>query len=319
MKNNFFLILADKRRETVQKAVKINDKTLRISKKNMSGLSADIVTYVMLLALSVIFIVPFLYILSKSLMSAEDLVDTNVQWIPRKLIFENYTFAFMVLSYIPRLIRSVSVAGVSVLGQVLSCSFVAYGIARMKFKGRGIIFSLVIFAMLIPPQAIIVTQYLEFAKLRMLDTFWPIILPCFFSLGLNGGLFVFLFHQFFKAMPKELEDAALIDGTGIFGAFFRVVFPNSGATILVTSILSFIWQWNNYFEPGIYITIRDKYTLSMMLPALGSESVSMNMSSGFNNGTWLAATCLCVLPVIIIFFILQKRFIKGIETTGLAN
>ena len=153
----------------------------------------------------------------------------------------------------------------------------------------------------------------------MLNTIVPLILPSFFSLGLNGGLFVFLFRQFFKSMPKELENAALIDGTGVFGAYFKIMLPNASSAMLVTLILSFIWQWNNYFEPSLYIREQDRYTLVMMLSNLSATAQGTLGASTFNNGVNLAATFLCALPLIIVFFVLQKRFTKGIETSGLAN
>lgn len=304
--------------ELIEKLQNLNMKTVRISKKNAGTFFANLITYAVLISLSVIFLVPFIYLITRSVMSAKDLADINVQWIPRSFIIENYTFALKLLDYLPRLMWSLLIVGLSVFGQVISSAFVAYGLARIKFKGNGLIFGLILFCMVIPPQALIVTQYLVVARMKMIDTPLPIVLPCFFAQGLNGGLFIFLFRQFFKGMPRELENAALIDGTGIFGAFFRIILPNSGATILVTSILSFIWQWNNYFEPSIYITSKSKYTLSMMLSDLSSTALQFNME-GFNSGVNLAATLLCALPIIVVFFLLQKRFIKGTETSGLAN
>jgi multiple sugar transport system permease protein len=206
---------------------------------------------------------------------------------------------------------------IAVFGQVMSCSLVGYGLARVQFKGNGLLFALVIFSMVVPPQCIIVPQYLMYAKVNLLDTFVPIILPCYLGLGLNGGLFIFLFRQYYRGVPKELENAALIDGTGLFGAYFKIVFPTASPTILVASILSLIWQWNNSFEPSVYIKSDNIKTLPMLLK---NFSGAINYGSvGSVNGIKLAATFLCVLPLIILFFILQKRLMKGIESSGLAN
>lgn len=303
---------------SIEEIQKFNEKTLNFSKKNIGNFVTNSITYIILTSLSVIFLVPFFFILTKSVMSAKDLADINVQWIPRSFVIENYIFAAKLLNYLPRLIWSLLIVGMSVFGQVISSSFVAYGLARLKFRGSGVIFGLILFCLIIPPQTIIVSQYLLVARMNFLDSVIPLVLPSFLALGLNGGLFIFLFRQFFMSMPKELENAAYIDGTGIFGTFFRIILPNSGVTILVTSILSFIWQWNNFFEPSIYITTKAKYTLSMMLSDLSASAVQFNMD-GFNSGVNLAATFLCALPVIIVFFVLQKKFIKGTETSGLAN
>ena len=308
-----------KARDYQKKLYKFNEQTLRFSKKGFGSLAGNLVTYAILISLTVIFLAPFVYMLSRSVMSAKDLADFyNVKWLPRSFVFENYSYAFKILDYWNTLLRSLIYAGLATLFQVMSCSLVAYGLARIRFKGSGLLFGLVLFALIVPPQTIIVTQYVMYSNMGLVDTAIPFILPCLFSLGLNGGLFTFIFRQFYRGMPQELENAALIDGTGIFGSYFRVIMPNAASSILVTSILSFIWHWNDYFEPSIYITDRKAYSLTMMLQNLGGNTQAM-AGETFTNGINLAATFLCALPVIVIFFILQRRFMKGIETTGLAN
>lgn len=297
---------------------KINEKYFRFSKNGISSGIVNLITYVFLIALSIIFLAPFIYMIGHSLMSAEDLIDPNVNWLPRNFVFINYSYAFEILDYMPRLFKSLGIVLLAVLGQVISCSFVGYGLARVKFKGNGLIFALVIFSMIIPPQCIIVAQYLMFSKINVLETYFPIIFPCFLSLGLSGGLFTFLFRQYYRGVPKELENAALIDGTGLFGAYFRIVFPTAAPTILVTSILSLIWQWNNSFEPSVYIKNPADKTLPMLLNDLGNGALGFG-GGGSTNGIRLAATLLCVLPLVIIFFVLQKYLMKGIESSGLAN
>ena len=229
-----------KARDYQKKVYKLNEQTLRFSKKGVGSLVGNILTYAVLISLTVIFLAPFVYMLSRSVMSAKDIADTyNVKWLPRSFVFENYSYAFKILDYWRTLGRSLVYAGLATLFQVLSCSFVAYGLARIKFKGSGVLFVLVIFALIVPPQTIIVTQYVMYSNMGLVDTAIPFILPCLFSLGLNGGLFTFIFRQFYKGMPQELENAALIDGTGIFGAYFRVIMPNAASSVLVSSILAF--------------------------------------------------------------------------------
>ena len=309
-----------KAKEYKEKLLKLNERTLRLSKKSTGTLFGNLLTYAVLISLTVIFLAPFVYMLSRSVMSAKDLADSwNVKWLPRSFVFENYSYAFKVLDYWKTLLRSLLYAGLGTLFQVLSCSFVAYGLARIRFRGSGLLFGLVIFALIVPPQTIIVTQYVMYSNYGLVNTAVPFILPCLFSLGLQGGLFTFIFRQFYRGMPQELENAALIDGTGIFGAYFRVIVPNAASSVLVTSILSFIWHWNDYFEPSLYITDRKAYSLTMMLQNLGGNAGALSGVASFTNGINLAATFLCALPVILIFFILQRRFMKGIETTGLAN
>lgn len=293
----------------------LNKRYFRIGKKQMGRLGTNILCYAMLICLSALFIAPFFYMVSFSLMSTVDLANINIKWLPRHVVADNYVYAVKALDYLRRLGWSLLIALLSVVGQTFSCSFVGYGLARIKFKFRELAFALIIFALLVPPQTIIMTQYLMFADAG----YFAIIAPSFFSLGVNGGLFVFLFRQFFKGMPSELENAALIDGTGVFGAYFRIMLPNSKSVMVVTVILSFIWQWNNYFEPTIFIKEIESYTLSMMLSNLWVNAQSMFSTVGFNHGINMAATVLCVLPLVVIFLFLQKLFIQGVESTGLAN
>lgn len=301
-----------------QKVKDLNDRTIRMNKTTGGRLLGNGLTYALLIALSIIFLVPYIYMICGSLMSAIDLADINVKWIPRSLVWDNYRDAIMALDYWKTLLFSVIVTGLSMIGQIFVCAFVGYGLGRIRFKLNGLIFVLVIFSMIIPPQTIIVCQYLMYASFGVVHTWIPMILPCFFGLGLNGGLFVFLYRQSFRAAPRELENAAMIDGTGFLGAFFRVMLPCASSTILVVSILSMIWQWNNFFEPGVYINNTDFYTLTMKLQVtVYQEAVQNSMS--FTNALQLAATVLSALPIIVVFFLLQKKFIRGIETTGLAN
>lgn len=254
-----------------------------------------------------------------SLMSAEDWLNPNISWIPRNIVTENYTYAFKILNYVPTLFMSLGIAIISTVGQLISCSFVGYGLARIKFTGHKAVFLLIIFTMIIPPQTIIVPQFLLFTnKFHMLNTYWPTILPCFFSLGINGGLFTFIFRQFYKAMPNELENAALIDGTGTFGAYFRIMLPNASSSIVVCSILSLVWQWNNAFEPSIYIREPEIATLTLQLDYFEKLAANANISS-YSPGVIMASTLLVVLPIVVIFFIMQKKFMQSIETSGLAN
>ena len=276
--------------------------------------------YLALIALSVIFLVPFIYMIGHSIMGVSDLLNPNIKWLPRAITFSNYTAAFKSMDYVKYLLMTIAVVGIAVFGQVMSCSFVAYGLARVKFKASGIIFGLVIFMLIVPPQTIIVPSYIMFSKFGWLDSYLPIDIPCFFSMGLNGGLMVFIFRQFFRGMPVELENAALIDGTGIFGAYFRIIFPNAKPAVLTTSILSMVWQWNNSFEPSIYIENIQNGLLPMQLQQLKSNlSSAMAGTVDFNIGINMAGTFLTVLPILVVFLALQGRFMKNMANSGLAN
>jgi len=262
------------------------------------------------------------------MMTVEDLRNvTLVKWLPRTFFYmENYDIAMTALRYWERLWVSSWTTILAVFAQIVSCTFVAYGLARIKFKGSGILFALVLFTLIIPPQVTIAPTFLMFSPnspfgsaFDLTNTFWPVILPAFFSLGLNGGLFVFIYRQYYRSMPAELENAALIDGCGVFKAYWKIILPNAKSPILVCMILSLVWQWNNYFEPSIFIQdIVNHGNLPMQLSILDSGPGAA-MAVAEVSGAEMAATFLVILPIILVFFVLQNQFMKGIERVGLAN
>ncbi|MCL2013577.1 MAG: carbohydrate ABC transporter permease [Oscillospiraceae bacterium] len=276
--------------------------------------------YFILIALSIIFIAPFFYMIGHSLMGTQDILNPSIRWLPRSFNFANYIYAYQALDYQRYLIRTLWIVGLSVAGQMFFCSFVAYGIARIKFKLRGVIFALILFILIVPPQTLVVPNYMLYSDvLEWRNSFLPIIVPCFFAMGLNGGLIIFVFRQFYKGLPAELENAALIDGVSVFGAYFRVIIPNAMPAVLINSILCLVWHWNNSFEPSIYIRDVTLGTLTMQLREVQNRLSSAFDGIDFNAGIKMAATMLVLLPIVVIFLALQGRFMKNMASTGLAN
>lgn len=286
-----------------------------------------LVMYVLLLDLAVVFLYPFFYMIVTSIKSPTDIMDTSVVWIVNKLYFRNYELAFKSLDYVSTLLRTILYCLVTTVGHILACSFTGYGFARFKFKGKGFMFFLLILAMVIPVQTIIVPQYLIYTKLGMANGFMPLILPVWFGYGLRGALFIFLFRQFYLSLPKALEDAAAVDGCSPVKTFFRVAFPASTSPIIVSTVLSVVWHWNEYYEPGIYLSKESQKLLPMLLPnvyslmnsAADASLLTSTDASLYTEGTAMAATFMVVLPVLIFYLVFQKQFRKGIETSGITG
>ncbi len=275
--------------------------------------------YIMLVGFAFIFLLPFLYMLSNSLKSPIDLYDTTVKWLPHHITFQNFKSAVFVLDYWNRLKTSLIVTILAVFGQVLSCSFIAYGFARFRFKFRDVLFLLVLFSVIVPPQTLIIPSYINFSKMNMLGTFLPVIVPCFFGMGLNGAIFIFIFRQFYKGLPTDLEDAATIDGCGFLETFWKIIVPTSQTSLLVVFILSFIWHWNDFFEPSMYLIDVSKGTLTMYLEIMETPIAMQKYMDQYTIAVKMACTLLTILPVIIMYILLNRRFIRGIEHSGLAN
>jgi len=283
--------------------------------------------YLVLCSLSFVFLYPFITMIVTSFMSDSDLINITVKWLPSGLGWSNYKIAIQQLGYQRYVINSLIIATLSTVGHVISCSFIGYGFARYEFKLKGVCFAIVILSMLVPVQTVIFPLYIQYSKMGWLDSYLPLIVPTFFGYGLNGAFFIFLFRQFFQGLPKEMEEAARIDGCGAFRTFFKIMLPMSRSSILVATVLSFVWHWNDYFEPNIYLTSPWKGVLPSRLPGLYAlldteEAMDLVMEEGgftFNKAMLMAGTFMVILPVLIVYAFLQKKFMEGVERSGLTG
>lgn len=299
-----------------------------LCKNFLKETSVKIFLYALLTIVAFIYLYPFLYMITTSLKSAEDLVDVTVSWIPKKLYLKSYILAFQNLDYIRSFFNTFLIAGIATLGHLLSCSFIGYGLARYKFRGRGIIFALVILSFIVPAQVTIIPNYINFVKFNMMKGSLPlpILVPALFGFGLKGGLFIFIFRQSFLGLPYTLEEAARIDGYGGANIYFRIMMPLTKAPMLVSGILSFVWHWNDYFEPSVFIHDRKRYILPQLLPGLYEilttqvKSVQDEaLKAAYNVSVIMAATMLVILPLLILYLFLQKRFMESIERSGITG
>lgn len=308
----------------------IKAKNLVVSKKDVIiGKVLRTIMYVLLLDLCVVFVYPFLYMMITSVKSPTDINDATITWIVNQFYFHNYELAYESLNYTPSLLRTIFYCIITTVGHTLVCSFVGYGFARYDFKGKKFFFILLLLAMVIPIQTIIVPQYLLYSALGMSNGFGALVLPTFFGYGLRGALFIFLFRQFYLSLPKSLEEAAAVDGCTPVKTFFRIALPASTSSVVVTIVLSIVWHWNEYYEPGIYLTKSEQKLLPMLLPNIfnsigaGENEAEALLSGGevdiYTAGVAMAATFLVVLPVIIFYLIFQKQFRQGIETSGITG
>ena len=285
--------------------------------------------YLFLLDLVFVFLYPFLYMLITSVKSPEDIMDVTVHWLVNGIHGQNYTLSWNVLDYPTRLVRTFMVVTLCTLGHLIACSFLGYGFARYNFRGKKLLFLLLLLSIIVPPQTIITPVYMIFSNAHMTGTYLPLILPTWFGLGLKGGLFIFIFRQFYLSLPRSLEEASSIDGCGPISTFFRIALPSSRSSIMVCLVLSLVWHWNDYFEPTIYITQQKDYLLPMMLPGLynlmnGAGTVtdvaaSVDLNLIYTEAVAMAATTLVIIPVFILYMFLQKQFIEGVERSGITG
>lgn len=297
------------------------------TRKVKNGIArSHILTYFLLICLSFLFLYPFLFLLITSVKSPADLQDITVNWVPTTLYFKNYAVAYEYLYYFKFLKNSLVVTTLSVLGNLISSSMIAYGFSRYHFRGRNLLFMLVILTVIIPVQTIIIPMSIQYSNLGWANTLLPLIVPNFFGFGLRGGLYIFIFRQFYIGLPLELEEAAQIDGCGAARTYIRIILPNAKPAIVVNLILSMVWHWNDYYEPIFYITSSDKRLLPQLLTSIvhninnsaGAAEIA-NQEVVFTLGVLMAGAVLVLMPIVLVFFLLQKQFMEGIERTGLVG
>lgn len=278
-----------------------------------------VLLYLLLIEFAFVFLYPLYYMVINSFKFPSDLLDLNSKWLISSVNWENYTDAYEELKYLSSLKTSLLVTVLCTIGHVCSCSMIAYGLTRFNFRGRKLMFAAVILTILVPPQILQIPLYIQNAKVGWIGTILPMVVPSFFGGGLNGGLFIFIFMQFFKGMPKAYEEAAQLEGCSRFYIFRTIIMPMSGSAVVVVSTLSAIWHWNDIFESKAYLNGGTK-TLMQKLAAFPSYMYENTTADGLVISVTNFAACVLVLiPITIFLLLIQKRFINGAEDSGLAN
>lgn len=270
-------------------------------KKNLK----PVITFLTLSLLAILFIIPFLWIISTSLKSEAEVFST--QWIPTELHWDNYAKIFDQMPFFIYLKNSVFITVITIIGTVLSSSIVAYSFACLKWPGRNIVFVFILATMMLPMQVIMIPVFVLFKELGWLNTFKPLTIPAFFG----GGAFnIFLLRQFFMTIPKSLLDAARIDGLSEFKIYYKIILPLSKPALATVAILTFMFSWNDFLGPLIYLSEKAQGTLALGLAQF----------AGQQNPEWsvlMASSILMLAPVILLFFFFQKYFIKGFTMSGI--
>jgi multiple sugar transport system permease protein len=264
--------------------------------------------YAVLIVMSIIFLIPFSWMLATSLTEASKIrMSSGMPWIPHPIVWQNYKEALTVLPFHLFLKNTLTITISCIIGQTLSASLVAFGFSRMRFPGRDFLFIMVLATMMLPAQVTMIPSFILFVKLRWIDTLKPLIVPSFFG---GGAFFIFLLRQFFLTIPSELEDAAKIDGCSPLGIFRNVALPLSKPALATVAIFSFMGHWNDFMGPLIYTQSMEKKTLALGL-------FSFKGLHGTEYHLMMAAAIAVLLPVLIIFFSAQKYFVQGIVMSGI--
>jgi len=274
--------------------------------KTRRRIALDTTDYILLILLSMIILIPVFWMLSTALKSDSEVFLFPPVWIPENLHWNNFSRAFAFLPFGRYFLNTSNITFSAMIGQFLSSPLVAYAFARLRARGKGILFTLVLSTMMLPSQVTMIPVFVLFRMLGWVDTFAPLIVPNFFG----SAYFIFLLRQFFLTISPELSDAARIDGCGYFGVFARIFLPLSKPALATMAIFTFMWNWNDFMNPLIYLSSSEKWTLTLGL----SRFTGMYGMTAWN--LLMATTLATVLPCITLFFFAQRYFIQGIVITG---
>lgn len=292
----------------------------------------------LMLGLAFVILYPFLYMLSMSFRPINQMADPSIIWIPKSFTLDNLSRAVKYLDFDNTAVNTAIITLCCTVFQIISASLAGYGMSRFRFKGRGILFVLLIATIIMPPQNIIIPLYRQYQNF---DFFWigrliapfnggesytvslidkPIamILPAIFASGIRSGLVIYIFMQFFKGMPLELEEAACVDGCGSFKTYLRIIMPNMMPAIVTVFIFSMVWYWTDYFYAAMF---NPQSSLSAALSGIGTQlSYDRQSNNPLEVQAVTQAGCLLfIAPILTVYLFLQKLFVQSVERTGITG
>lgn len=268
----------------------------------------NVFLHTLLISLSIVFTFPFLWMIFTALKTPQELLQGTEQFFPSAPNWENFRTAVTAIPFLLYLSNSLFIVISVITGTLFSATTAAYAFGKLRWPGRDKWFIVMLATMMIPLQVILIPMYILYARIGWLGTQFPLIVPAFFGGG--AAFYIFLLRQFFKGIPNELTESAIIDGASHIQIFLRIMLPLSKPALITVSLFTFLATWNDYFGPLIFLSDPDQWTLALGLRAF-------QLQYGGRYDLMMAASVLIMLPTLVIFFFAQKQFIEGITFTGL--
>ncbi len=266
--------------------------------------------YTLLFMIVALFSLPFVWVLRSSLMEMSQIFQLPPHWVPRPLAWQNYLKAVTVIPFGRYFLNTLLVVATTLLGSVLTCSLGAFSFSRLRWRGRDLIFVILLTSLMMPYAVTLIPTFVLWKYLRGINTFLPLIVPSWFGTGVGGVFNIFLLRQFFLTLPFELDEAAYMDGAAPLAVYWFVVMPLSTPVLVAVIVLTFGWAWNDLLSPLVYLIDSNKFTLAIGLAEFNSAySIQWDLL--------MAASIIVIAPVFVLFFALQRFFIQGIVLTGL--
>jgi multiple sugar transport system permease protein len=307
----------DRWRYVMQKA-----RYLILGKEADKGLIFKAFIYLLLFDTAFIYLKPLFHMVSNMIKDGTDLLDPSVIWVPRTIYLGSLQEAWQALDYSKAFLTSTFLAGSVAVFQTIFCAVAGYAFARLQFPFKRTLFACLLLSFVVPPQVLILPMIITANKLHILNTYWPIILPAMLGHGLKGALFVIIYRQFFSTQPKELEEAATIDGARVIKVFCRVMLPLAKPAIIVVFLFSFVWSWNDFYYPSMYLFQTDNPPLSLSISRIASYMTQKAAEEGpsiFDTPMKMATSFLMIVPLLVLYSFTQRWFVEGVERTGLVE
>ena len=322
--------------------IKINQNTLNKANKHIVKLSVIIFRIIFLVAFSYILLYPVIFMCTNAIKTQADVMNPAVKWISHSPSLYSFKLAFQGMQFPTALKNTLIFSIVSALIQVFTCAFYSYGISRFKLKINGLLTFFLILIILVPDIVLIMPRITNFRHLDFLgildllgrligrdirpnvtDTLWCFYLPAIFGVGLKSGILMYIYIQFFKGLPVELEEAAWLDGAGPFKTFFTIILPSSGVVILTVTVFSVVWHWNDWLLPTMYTT--NNFTLSSQLynietvVSIWARGNGVTVDSTLSYGVSLCACILFIILPLVMYLFIQRKFIQSIDRVGIVG
>lgn len=321
--------------------IKVNKKKRQFTLYSLTIYSWALVRGVIILGICFLILYPTLLKIFVSIMSEKDLYDVTVKYIAKSPTFENIKTVWSAMKYPSTLWNTLKISILTSAMQLISCTIIGYGFGRFNFKGRNLLFALVILTMIVPPQTIMIPLFLHFRYfdlfgiitkltgskgINLLNSEWPFVLMSATGMGLKNGLYIYIIRQFFRGMPKELEEAAYVDGASMFRTFYQIMLPSAVPAMVTVFLFSFVWQWTDIFYSNLFLqkvkvlstalsSVSFDITQQIYWETGANVSLSPAVSSMYTN----TASLLVIIPLIILYIIAQKYFVESIERTGIVG
>jgi multiple sugar transport system permease protein len=269
----------------------------------------EVLWHIVIASFGVLMITPLVWLISTSFKPPGQIFLFPPKWIPNPIRWQNYVEAFTLVPFGRYLFNTLWIILWALSGTVLTSSMAAFGFARLRFPGRGFLFTLVLSTLMLPGTVTLIPTFILFTKLGWINTFLPLTVPYWFG---GGAFYIFLLRQFFMGIPLDLDEAARIDGAGNWLIYWRILLPLSKPAVATVTVFTFISLWNDFFRPLVYLQDSDKWTMA----------IGLQIFQGLYATSWhlmMAASTVMIVPIIVIFFMAQQYFVSGIQMTGLAG